>query len=136
MKTHVALVIKNKNSEILFIKRSIKKKTLPGAWSFPSGTVENNEEIYETALREAKEELNVKIKANKIMANCNLPEFSVHLAFILCEIEEGNLSINEPDEIDKIKWMKFDDFFKKFSDSEIGHGLIWLRKNPEIWQKI
>ncbi|MBI2499678.1 NUDIX hydrolase [Candidatus Woesearchaeota archaeon] len=104
MKTHVALVIKNKNNEILFIKRSMKKKTLPGAWSFPSGTVENNEEIHKTAIREAKEELNVKIKTKKIMANCNLPEFSVHLAFILCEIEEGNPSINEPNEIDKLEF--------------------------------
>ncbi|MEK6951706.1 MAG: NUDIX hydrolase [Nanoarchaeota archaeon] len=136
MKTHVALVIKNKNNDILFIKRSMKKKTLPGAWSFPSGTVEDNEDIYKTAIREAKEELNIKIKTSKIITTYDLPEFSVHLAFILCEIEKGNPVIKEPDEIDKIEWMKFEEFFKRFSDSEIGHGLIWLRKNPEIWNKI
>jgi len=32
--------------------------------------------------------------------------------------------------------MKFEEFFNKFSDAEIGHGLIWLRKNPEVWKNI
>ncbi len=46
MKEHIALVIKNRNNDILFIKRSMNKKTLPGAWSFPSGTVEEGEHIF------------------------------------------------------------------------------------------
>jgi 8-oxo-dGTP pyrophosphatase MutT (NUDIX family) len=67
MKEHVALVIKNFSGEILFIQRSFKKKSLPGAWSFASGTVEEGEEYFQTAKREAMEELGVEIKPIKII---------------------------------------------------------------------
>ena len=133
MEEHVALIIKNENREILFIQRSFNKKTLPGAWSFPSGTVEEGENINKTALREAYEELGVEINFDKIIAETELPEFSVKLIFVLCSIKNGKIFIKEPNEINKIEWMTFNEFFNKFSDNEIGHGLVWLRKNPEIW---
>ena len=136
MKEHAAIIIRNKKNEISFIKRSLKKKTLPGAWSFPSGTLENNEDFHKTAIREAKEELGIDINIEKLLAEKDLPEFSVCLYFVLCNIKNGEPSIIQPEEIDKIEWMSFPDFFKRFSDEEIGHGLIWLRKNPEIWSSI
>ena len=48
----------------------------------------------------------------------------------------GEATIKEPNEIDKIEWMTFNDFFNKFSDDEIGHGLVWLRKNPHLWNTL
>lgn len=135
MKEHVALIILNDNNETLFIQRSFKKSTLPGAWSFPSGTVEVGEEINVTAIREALEELDIDITPKETIAIRELPEFSVKLLFMTCSIQNKEPRINEPDEIEKIEFMKFDDFFNKFTDDEIGHGLIWLRQNPEIWQK-
>lgn len=133
---HAAIVIRNKENEILFIKRSMKKKTLPGAWSFPSGKIEEGERTYETAIREAKEELNVEVEPEKIFAQKELPEFSANLVFVLCDIKSGEPEIKEPNEIQEVEWLTFNDFFKKFSDNEIGHGLIWLRKNPKIWEDI
>lgn len=129
MKKHAAIVIE-KDGEVLFVKRSMKKKNLPGAWSFPSGTIEEGE----TAVREAREELGVEVAIEKILTEVELPELSAKLFFVLCSIAKGISSICEPDEIDKIEWMSFKDFFAKFSDDEIGHGLIWLRKNPEVWK--
>jgi mutator protein MutT len=134
MKEHTAIVIKNKNNDILFIKRSMNKKTLPGAWSFPSGTVKEGEHIHDTTIREAMEELGIDIEIENTLAIRELPEFSVKLVFILCSIKEGEPFIKEPDEIDEIEWIKFSDFFNRFSDDEIGHGLIWLRQNPHIWE--
>ena len=132
MKEHVALIIKNKNREVLFVRRSLKKKTLPGTWSFPSGTIEPNEKAYDTSIREAKEELDIDITPEQVLATKELPEFSVKLIFVVCSIVAGSPRIKEPDEIDEIRWMSFGDFFNNFSDEEIGHGLIWLRKNQEI----
>ena len=137
MKDHAAIIIRNGKNEILFIQRSMKKSTLPGAWSFPSGTMEENEHIHTTAIREAKEELNIEVESECTLATMDLPEFSVRLHFILCNIKEDQAqentpSITEPDEIEKIEWMSFTDFFNKFSDDEIGHGLVWLRKNPHV----
>ena len=82
MKEHAAIVIKNEDNEILFIKRSMKKSTLPGAWSFPSGKLEEGEDAYKTAVREANEELGVEIKPEKILAVKDLPEFSARLFFV------------------------------------------------------
>lgn len=135
MKQHAALVLRNED-KVLFVKRSMKKKTLPGMWAFPSGTVEKGEEVYDTIRREALEELNVEVNTEKILAETSLPELSVNLIFVLCSIKSGKLTIKEPDEIDRFEWMKFPEFFERFSDNEIGHGLIWLRKNPEIWKSI
>lgn len=136
MKAHSAIIIKNKDNQILFIKRSMAKKTLPGAWSFPSGTLEEDENVEEATIRESSEELGVEVEIDKILAEKELSEFNVKLVFVLCSIKEGEPSIMEPDEIAEIKWMKFNEFFERFRDDEIGHGLIWLRKNPEIWSDV
>jgi len=136
MNHHVALVIKTNDYKVLFIQRALTKKTLPGAWSFPSGTVESTENIEETAVREAKEELGVEIEPIRILAEKELSEFSVFLTFLLCSIKSGTPSILELNEIQKMEFMSFQDFFNRFSDNEIGHGLIWLRRNPQIFLNI
>ena len=139
MTDHAAIIIRNKDNEILFIQRSMKKSTLPGAWSFPSGTVEENEHVHTTAVRESKEELDIEVESECTLSTMDLPEFSVRLHFVLCNIKteennpEYNLpSITEPDEIDQIEWMNFQDFFNKFPDDKIGHGLVWLRQNQNV----
>jgi mutator protein MutT len=134
MKEHAVLVLKNKDNQILFVKRSMNKKTLPGIWAFPSGTVETGEKIFDTIIREAEEELGIEVNPLKIFAETELREFSTRLCFVLCSVKNGTTRINEPDEIDELKWMTFNEFFNQFSDNQIGHGLIWLRKNPDIWR--
>jgi 8-oxo-dGTP pyrophosphatase MutT (NUDIX family) len=135
MKDHVAIVVRD-GSKILFIQRSKLKKKLPGVWAFPSGTKEESEELYETATRESLEELGVEINIEKIIAEKELSEFEDKLHFILCNMKSGTPFINEPDEIDQIKWMTFQEFFDTHEDSQIGHGLIYLRNNPHLWQDI
>jgi 8-oxo-dGTP pyrophosphatase MutT (NUDIX family) len=136
MKDHAAIMIRDNDGRILFIQRSMKKSTLPGAWSFPSGTVEEGEDVLLTAVRESMEELGIDVSPERVLSTLDLPEFSARLHFVLCLIGEGEPSITEPDEIDAIEWMSMADFFEKFSDDEIGHGLIWLRKNPDIWAEL
>jgi len=136
MKSHAVLVILDENNKVLFVQRSMKKKTLSGAWSFPSGTIEDGEDIFQTIIREGHEELDVELEPIKIFAEKELREFSVNLIFVACKIKEGNPKINEPDEIDDLAWMTFSDFFALFSDTEIGHGLVWLRQHPQIWNNI
>ena len=114
----------------------MKKSTLPGAWSFLSGTVEDGEDVLFTAARECVEELGVDILADRVLTTLELPEFSARLYFVLCSIKNGVPSIEEPDEIDVIDWMSMENFFERFSDDEIGHGLIWLRKNSDVWREL
>lgn len=56
-------VILNNHLEILLIKR----KSNPKVWAIPSGYMEINETIYETIIREVKEETNVNIKPKGII---------------------------------------------------------------------
>ena len=135
MKEHAVMVIRNEDNDILFVKRSMNKSTLPGAWSFASGTVEENEHAHDTIIREAVEEFGVGVEIEESIATLDLPEFNVKLIFVLCNIIDGEPKICAEDEMDEIEWMKFSDFFERFEDDNIGHGLIWLRKNPHIWEK-
>ena len=134
MKNHAAIVLKSQN-KVLFVQRSATKKTLPNIWAFPSGTVEEGEEIESTIKREAREELGIDVSIEGILTTTELPEFGVRLHFIVCTSLSGEPTIREPDEIQAIKWMTFEEFFNEYSDDQIGHGLIYLRKHPEIWNK-
>ena len=134
MRDHVAMLIKDQN-KFLFIKRSKRKKTLPNIWAFPSGTKEEDESIEETAKREAFEELDILINPEKVLTIKELPEFGVRLHFLISEISSGIPKIKEVNEIDELEWLSFNEFFNKYTDEEIGHGLIFLRKNPEVWKE-
>lgn len=107
MKEHAALLIKDKENKLLFVKRSKNKKTLPNIWAFPSGTKEEGETIKETAVREAYEELGVKVKPGNILATKELPEFGSKLHFLICTIESGEPFIKDHNEIDEIEWLTF-----------------------------
>ena len=60
-----------KNGQYLLIKRSKIKRGLPNVypsyWDIPGGSVEENELPREAALREAMEEVNQKIRIDKII---------------------------------------------------------------------
>jgi 8-oxo-dGTP pyrophosphatase MutT (NUDIX family) len=50
----------NENGELLILKRSSKVRTYKGMWGGIAGYVEENEEPYETAIKEMREEVGVK----------------------------------------------------------------------------
>ena len=135
MKDHAAILIHNDKNEFLFVKRSKFKKTLPNIWAFPSGTKEIEESIPETAVRESYEELGVNVEAERTLAIKELTELQSTLHFVVCKIISGEPFIKDANEIQEIEWLTFSQFFKKYSDSEIGHGLIFLRQNPQIWKE-
>lgn len=136
MKDHVALVIKDENNNILFCRRSKLKKKLPLAWAFATGTCEENEDVFQTAKREAFEELGVEVKAIEVLCVKELPQFNDKLHFVVCEIISGEAYIKEPEEIEELLWLPLKEFFKQYSNDQIGHGLIYLRENPNLWSNL
>ncbi|MEM9336571.1 MAG: NUDIX hydrolase [Patescibacteria group bacterium] len=139
MKTHAAFVLKDEDGNLLFVKRSESKSTLPGAWSFPSGTKEEEETIEETAVREAKEELDLTVTFEHIAGKTDLESFGVELHFVVCSVsneEKETLTIMDYEEIADVQWMKLEEFFRTYQDDTIGHGLVWLRTHPEIASKL
>lgn len=135
MKNHAVIMLKEEIGKVLFAQRATTKKFLPDAWSFPSGTMETGESVEETVKREAMEELGVEVMVESKMGEVELSEFGARLHFMICKIVKGEPSIKEPTEIQKLEWYTFPEFFAKFNDHQIGHGLIYLRQHPALWQK-
>ncbi len=134
MKDHAALLIRNEQNKFLFVRRSKHKKTLPNIWAFPSGTREEGETISETAVREAYEELGIHVMPEHTIAIKELPEFGSRLHFLICTLASGEPFIKDPQEIEEMVWLSFPTFFQKYDDSKIGHGLVFLRQNPQLWE--
>ncbi|MGR9049801.1 NUDIX hydrolase [Halobacillus faecis] len=87
------LMVKNKNS----------------GWSLPGGAVENGETFQQAAIRESKEETNLTIETQNIVAvnEAFFEKKGHHALFITfkAKIVEGSLQILHNDEIDEIKWV-------------------------------
>jgi mutator protein MutT len=135
MKNHAVIILHNGN-KVLFIQRSAAKKSLPNIWAFPSGTMEEGEDKRTTLVREAKEELGININIEKEIGSVELPELEARLYFIVCKGDSLKDIVFDPNEIQKARWLTFKEFFSEYKDNQIGHGLIYLRKHPEIWEEI
>ncbi|MBI2798048.1 NUDIX hydrolase [Candidatus Saccharibacteria bacterium] len=132
MEDHAVYVVV-RDGKCLFVQRSKQKKVLPGAWAFASGTVEPGESLFQTAEREAMEEVGMKVKAKKLLTKRDLPDVGVRLNFVICE-PLGKPTKLDPAEAEQLAWMSMTDFFDKYTDEQIGHGLRWLRTQPKIWK--
>lgn len=133
MKDHAAFIVRSGN-QIIFIQRAATKKILPNIWALPSGTIEEGEKATETAVREAQEELGITVKPEILLGVMESPEFNARIHFVVCTLISGNPAIRALDEIRSLRLMTFQEFFNEYDDSKIGHGLIYLRNHPELWQ--
>lgn len=104
----IYLIIKNEEGKILLQRRQ-GTKLWPGFLALPAGHIDEGENAYEAAIREAKEELNITISQNNIIdtfvvnrRNKSLsPYYDVYF-----EINnyEGKIIINEPEKCSELKW--------------------------------
>ena len=133
MKNHAAIILRD-GDKILFVQRAATKKSLPNTWAFPSGTMEEGETAEMTVIREAIEELQIDVEVEKSLAMIELPKLGARLYFVVCRQKSNQPIIYDPAEIQNIRWLTFEEFFSEYNDEQIGHGLIYLRKNQEIWK--
>ncbi len=62
-----AVVFYNNKKEMLLVQRTLDAPKHPGYWSFFGGHIEKNEKPADAAIREAKEELNIKLTTPKLL---------------------------------------------------------------------
>ena len=105
----VAAVIK-KNNYFLIVKRN-RKKHLGLKWEFPGGKVQENETFEEALIREIKEELNIKISLQDKIAEEKYKDekIDIVLHYFLCTQEDGNIELNEHEDL---AWVEKKDFDK------------------------
>ena len=109
----IAHTLIEKDWKYLLIKRSKIKRGLPNVypsyWDIPGGSVEENELPREAALREAIEEVNQKLRINKIIHEDSQFDASKDTVFTRLvyagEILEERDFILDPEEHTDFKWI-------------------------------
>ena len=89
-----------------------------GGWEFPGGKIETGETPQKALKREIKEELNAVIAVGELIDTIeyNYPSFHLSMDCFRCEIESGELALNEHmaarwlgrDELDDVEWLPAD----------------------------
>ncbi|MFH1399413.1 MAG: NUDIX hydrolase [Candidatus Woesearchaeota archaeon] len=126
------LLIVKKDDMVIFVRRAKWRRSLPGAWSLPAEMVVRDEVLEEAAKRCAWNELGVKVEVEQIADELFSDEEKT-LYFVRCKIIEGEPTLEFTDELDKLEYMGINEFFTRHEDSQIGHGLQYLRRHPELW---
>ena len=109
----IAHTLIEKNGQYLLIKRSKIKRGLPNVypsyWDIPGGSVEENELPREAALREAMEEVNQKIRIDKIIHEDSQFDTSKNTVFTRlvyeAKIIEQRDILLDPDEHTDFIWL-------------------------------
>ena len=109
----IAHTLIEKDGKYLLIKRSKIKRGLPNVypsyWDIPGGSVEENELPREAALREAMEEVNQKLRINKIIHEDSQFDASKDTVFTRLvyagKILEERDFILDPEEHTDFKWI-------------------------------
>ena len=109
----IAHTLIEKDGKYLLIKRSKIKRGLPNVypsyWDIPGGSVEENELPREAALREAMEEVNQKLRINKIIhedSQFDASKYTVFTRLVYAgEILEERDFILDPEEHTDFKWI-------------------------------
>ena len=119
----VYLIIKNDKNEILLQRRQ-GTKLWPGFLALPAGHIDEKENAYEAAIREAKEELGIEISINNIVdafvvnrSNKSLmPYFDVYFEL---DSYKGKIKINEPEKCSELVWCNINNLPEDMIDFEI-----------------
>ena len=119
----IYLIIKNKEGKILLQRRQ-GTKLWPGFLALPAGHIDEKENAYDAAIREAKEELGIDISIDNIIdtfvvnrRNKSLmPYYDIYF-----EINEysGEIKISEPEKCSEIVWCDINNLPEDMIDFEI-----------------
>jgi 8-oxo-dGTP pyrophosphatase MutT (NUDIX family) len=105
------VILKKKNK--ILLSRRFNTGFMDGYFGLPAGHTEENESFLQTTIREAYEEVGVKISAKDLklvhlMHRC----FGVHAidfridAFYICEKWKGEAKNMEPNKCDDLRWVE------------------------------
>lgn len=99
-------VVRNQENRYLLMRRS-ESNSSSGKWTFPGGKIEKSEEPSEAAVREIREETNLKTTAVHVgetyLNEGELGWWKIHPVLLELKNDEYNLKMNH--EHDKYQWI-------------------------------
>ena len=118
----IYLIIKNDNEKVLLQRRQ-GTKLWPGFLALPAGHIDEGEDAYMAAVREAKEELGIEIKVQDIgdtfvvnRRNKSLsPYYDVYFEVVKYS---GTITINEPEKCSELVWCDLNNLPEDMIDYE------------------
>lgn len=118
----IYLIIKNDNGEILLQRRQ-GTELWPGFLALPAGHIDEGENAYEAAIREAKEELDIDIRIEDIVdtfvANRKNKSLSSYYdVYFELSRYSGEIKINEPNKCSELIWSNIDNLPEDMIDFE------------------
>ncbi|MFF3556237.1 NUDIX hydrolase [Streptomyces tsukubensis] len=102
-----AAVILDGQGFLLLIRRTVAEPGLE--WQFPAGKVEPGETPEEAAVREAREEAGVTVRALRILHDRIHDATGRHVIYVACVLESGSPHAASPGEVAEVALIPFRD---------------------------
>ncbi|KAL1167113.1 hypothetical protein V6Z11_A06G244800 [Gossypium hirsutum] len=109
----ISAFVMNEKREVLVVQESTGRFQGTGVWKFPTGVVNEGEDICAAAVREVKEETAVDTKFIEILAFRQIHKalFDKSDIFFLCLLEPLSSEVQKQEtEIEAAKWMPFEEY--------------------------
>ena len=118
-----------KEGKIIFVRRTKKRTSLPDKWALPSEKIEKGESKEEATIRCADEELGIRLENISLFKEYYFKDKEEEKTLYFMKADYiGKPFVKDKKEFNEFIKLSFDEFFSKYSDLEIGHGLQYLRK--------
>ncbi|MER5613266.1 NUDIX hydrolase [Streptomyces sp. NPDC002215] len=88
---------------VLMIRRRVKEGKL--SWAFPGGGIEAGETPEQAAVRETAEEVELEVKAVKVLGERVHPNTGRHMTYVACEPIAGEPAVGDEEEIAEVAWV-------------------------------
>lgn len=111
----VGVCIKNDLNEILMVKEA--RDDIKGLYNIPAGKLDNNESIFDAAIRETKEETGYDVKLDSILCVQYLQDKNILKIIFNASIISGDIKFDKKEILD-IKWINIDELLR-MSDQEL-----------------
>jgi 8-oxo-dGTP diphosphatase len=99
----IAAAIIAHDGKVLLVKRRVREGQL--SWQFPAGAVEEGEAVEMAAMREAREETNLIVEAEKVLGERVHPATGRVMVYVACRVVEGNASVTDQEELSEFAWV-------------------------------
>ncbi|MGW1015615.1 NUDIX hydrolase [Streptomyces niveus] len=91
------------DGKVLMIRRRQREGKL--LWAFPGGGIEGEETPEQAAVREVAEEVDLEVKADRVLGDRVHPNTGVHMTYVACLPVSGTAVVKDAEEIAEVAWI-------------------------------